>query len=142
PAVAAAVRARLKSEGRTLAALAVELGIGAPTLTDILEAMEKPGRDPRDDAAPPILRADVLKMEDLHAGMWLKGTVRNVVDFGAFVDIGVKQDGLVHVSEMADRFVKSPLDVVQVGDVVDVRVITIDAARGRIGLSMRKMGQV
>ncbi len=142
PAVAASVRARLKTEGRTLAALAVELGIGAPTLTDILEAMEKPGRDPRDDAAPPILRADVLKMEDLQPGMWLKGTVRNVVDFGAFVDIGVKQDGLVHVSEMADRFIKSPLDVVQVGDVVDVRVITIDAARGRIGLSMRKMGQV
>ncbi len=139
PTVAAAVRARLKSEGRTLAALAAELGVGTPTLTDILEAMEKPGRDPRDDAAPPILRADVLKMEDLQAGMWLKGTVRNVVDFGAFVDIGVKQDGLVHVSEMADRFIKSPLDVVQVGDVVDVRVLTIDAARGRIGLSMRKV---
>ncbi len=138
PAVAAAVRAHLKSEGRALAVLAAELGIGAPTLTDILEAMEKPGRDPRDDAAPPILRADVLKIEDLQPGMWLKGTVRNVVDFGAFVDIGVKQDGLVHVSEMADRFVKSPLDVVQVGDVVDVRVLTIDAARGRIGLSMRK----
>ncbi|MEO7912192.1 MAG: Tex family protein [Roseiflexaceae bacterium] len=138
PAVAASVRARLKSEGRSLATLATELGIGAPTLTDILEAMEKPGRDPRDDAAPPILRADVLKMEDLQTGMWLKGTVRNVVDFGAFVDIGVKQDGLVHVSEMADRFIKSPLDVVQVGDVVDVRVLTIDASRGRIGLSMRK----
>jgi uncharacterized protein len=138
PAVAAATRARLKSEGRTLAALAAELNIGVPTLTDILEAMEKPGRDPRDDAAPPILRADVLKIEDLQPGMWLKGTVRNVVDFGAFVDIGVKQDGLVHVSEMADRFVKSPLDVVQVGDVVDVRVLTIDAVRGRIGLSMRK----
>src|SRR5215213_6411120 len=138
PAVAATTRTRLKTEGRTLAALAVELGIGAPTLADILEAMEKPGRDPRDDAAPPILRADVLKLEDLQPGMWLKGTVRNVVDFGAFVDIGIKQDGLVHVSEMAGRFVKSPLDVVQVGDVVDVRVMTIDAARGRIGLSMRK----
>jgi len=100
--------------------------------------MAKPGRDPRDDAAPPILRADVLKMEDLQPGMWLKGTVRNVVDFGAFVDIGVKQDGLVHVSELANRFVKNPLDVVQVGDVVDVRVLTVDAARGRIGLSMRK----
>jgi len=141
PAIAASVRARLKAERRTLGALATELGIGAPTLTDILDAMEKPGRDPRDDAAPPILRADVLKMEDLQIGMWLKGTVRNVVDFGAFVDIGVKQDGLVHVSEMADRFIKSPLDVVQVGDVVDVRVLTIDAARGRIGLSMRKMEQ-
>jgi uncharacterized protein len=138
PAVAASVKARLKSEGRTLAALAAELGIGEPTLADILAAMEKPGRDPRDDSAPPILRADVLKMEDLQPGMWLKGTVRNVVDFGAFVDIGVKQDGLVHVSEMAQRFVKNPLDVVQVGDVVDVRVLTVDAARGRIGLSMRK----
>src|SRR6266540_876953 len=138
PAVAAAVRAHLKSEGRALAVLAAELGIGAPTLADILEAMEKPGRDPRDDAAPPILRADVLKMDDLQLGMWLKGTVRNVVDFGAFVDIGIKQDGLVHVSEMADRFVKNPLDVVQVGDVVDVRVLTIDAARGRIGLSMKR----
>src|SRR4051794_37805186 len=92
PAVASATRARLKNEGRTLAALATELTIGVPTLTDILEAMEKPGRDPRDDAAPPILRADVLKIEDLQPGMWLKGTVRNVVDFGAFVDIGVKQD--------------------------------------------------
>jgi len=138
PAVAANVRARLKGEGRTLAALAAELDIGEPTLADILAAMEKPGRDPRDDSAPPILRADVLKLEDLQPGMWLKGTIRNVVDFGAFVDIGVKQDGLVHVSEMAQRFVKNPFDVVQVGDVVDVRVLTIDAARGRIGLSMRK----
>ncbi|HEU5101097.1 MAG TPA: Tex family protein [Roseiflexaceae bacterium] len=138
PAVAANVRARLKAGGRPLSALAAELGIGEPTLADILAAMEKPGRDPRDDSAPPILRADVLKLEDLQPGMWLKGTVRNVVDFGAFVDIGVKQDGLVHVSEMAQRFVKNPLDVVQVGDVVDVRVLTVDAARGRIGLSMRK----
>jgi uncharacterized protein len=138
PAVAASVRARLKAEGRALSALAAELGIGEPTLADILAAMEKPGRDPRDDSAPPILRADVLKLEDLQPGMWLKGTIRNVVDFGAFVDIGVKQDGLVHVSEMAQRFVRNPLDVVQVGDVVDVRVLTIDAVRGRIGLSMRK----
>jgi uncharacterized protein len=84
------------------------------------------------------LRADVLKIEDLQPGMWLKGTVRNVVDFGAFVDIGVKQDGLVHVSEMANRYIKNPLEIVQVGDIVDVRVLTIDAARGRIGLSMRK----
>jgi uncharacterized protein len=137
PNVAAGVRAQLEG-GRTLAQLAAELGVGEPTLADILEAMAKPGRDPRDDAAPPILRADVLKMEDLQPGMWLKGTVRNVVDFGAFVDIGVKQDGLVHVSELADRFVKNPLDVVQVGDVVDVRVLSVDAARGRIGLSMRK----
>jgi uncharacterized protein len=138
PNVAASVRSQLKSGGWTLAKLAAELGVGEPTLADILDAMEKPGRDPRDDATPPILRADVLKMDDLQPGMWLKGTVRNVVDFGAFVDIGVKQDGLVHVSELADRFVKNPLDVVQVGDVVDVRVLTVDAARGRIGLSMRK----
>jgi uncharacterized protein len=101
--------------------------------------MAKPGRDPRDDAPPPILRADVLSLEDLKPGMWLKGTVRNVIDFGAFVDIGVKQDGLVHISELADRFVKSPLDVVQVGDVVDVRVLSVDTARGRIGLSMKKV---
>jgi uncharacterized protein len=138
PNVAANVRSQLKSGGWTLAKLAAELGVGEPTLADILDAMEKPGRDPRDDATPPILRADVLKMDDLQPGMWLKGTVRNVVDFGAFVDIGVKQDGLVHVSELADRFVKNPLDVVQVGDVVDVRVLAVDAARGRIGLSMRK----
>jgi len=100
--------------------------------------MARPGRDPRDDAPPPILRSDVLKLEDLQFGMWLKGTVRNVVDFGAFVDIGVKQDGLVHVSEMAGRFVRNPLEVVQVGDIVDVRVLSVDAARGRIALSMRK----
>jgi uncharacterized protein len=119
------------------ALLAAELGIGEPTLADMLDAMARPGRDPRDDAPPPLLRADVLKMEDLQPGMQLKGTVRNVVDFGAFVDIGVKQDGLVHVSEMADRFVKNPLDIVHVGDIVDVRVLSIDLARGRIGLSMR-----
>jgi uncharacterized protein len=137
PEVAARVR-QLLASGTTPAQLAAELGIGVPTLNDMLDAMARPGRDPRDDAAPPILRADVLKMEDLQPGMWLKGTVRNVVDFGAFVDIGVKQDGLVHVSELAGRFVKNPLDVVQVGDIVDVRVLTVDVARGRIGLSMKK----
>jgi uncharacterized protein len=135
-----AVRARqLFADGRaTPAQLAADLGIGEPTLLDMLDALARPGRDPRDDAPPPILRADVLKLEDLQPGMWLKGTVRNVVDFGAFVDIGVKQDGLVHVSELANRYVRNPLDIVQVGDVVDVRVLTVDAARGRIGLSMRK----
>jgi uncharacterized protein len=138
PEVAARVREQLTAGATTPAALAAELGIGEPTLNDMLDAMARPGRDPRDDAAPPILRADVLKIEDVQPGMWLKGTVRNVVDFGAFVDIGVKQDGLVHVSELANRFVKNPLDVVQVGDIVDVRVVTIDVARGRIGLSMRK----
>jgi uncharacterized protein len=138
PDVAARVRQLFAAGEITRARLASELGIGEPTLLDMLDAMARPGRDPRDDAPPPILRADVLKIEDLQTGMWLKGTVRNVVDFGAFVDIGVKQDGLVHVSELANRFVKNPLDVVQVGDIVDVRVLTVDAARGRIGLSMRK----
>jgi len=138
PDIAARVRQLFASSETTPGQLAADLGIGQPTLNDMLDAMARPGRDPRDDAAPPILRADVLKMEDLQPGMWLKGTVRNVVDFGAFVDIGVKQDGLVHVSEMADRFVKNPLDVVQVGDVVDIRVLTVDVARGRIGLSMKK----
>jgi uncharacterized protein len=137
PAVAARVREQLKEQGRSLAALAAELGVGEPTLADILDAMARPGRDPREDLPPPILREDVLKMEDLQPGMTLKGTVRNVVDFGAFVDIGVKQDGLVHVSELAARRVSHPLDVVQVGDVVDVRVLSVDVARGRIALSMR-----
>jgi uncharacterized protein len=139
PAVAARVREQIRAGALTLAGLAGELGIGEPTLADILEDMAKPGRDPRDDASPPILRADVLKLEDLRPGMQLKGTVRNVVDFGAFVDIGVKQDGLVHISELAGRFVKNPLDVVQVGDVVDVRVLSVDLARGRIALSMRQL---
>jgi uncharacterized protein len=138
PDVAARVRQLFAARETTPAQLAAELQIGEPTLVDMLDALARPGRDPRDDAAPVLLRADVLKIEDLEPGMWLKGTVRNVVDFGAFVDIGVKQDGLVHVSAMADRFVKNPLDVVQVGDVVDVRVVTVDIARGRIGLSMKK----
>ncbi|MGA9349733.1 MAG: Tex family protein [Anaerolineae bacterium] len=121
-----------------LAQLAEVLEVGLPTLTDIFDNLIKPGRDPRDELPKPILRSDVLKMEDLREGMILKGTVRNVVDFGAFVDIGVKQDGLVHVSQMADRYVKNPLEVVSVGDVVEVKVINLDLERGRIGLSMRK----
>ncbi len=112
--------------------------MGEPTLTDIIEQLDRPGRDPRDELPPPLLRADLLKIEDLEAGMWLKGTVRNVVDFGAFVDIGLKQDGLVHVSELADRRVRNPLEVVQVGDQVDVQVLSIDLPRGRIALSMKK----
>jgi protein Tex len=119
------------------AALADLLEVGGPTLADILDALARPGRDPREDLPPPILRHDVLKMEDLREGMRLKGTVRNVVDFGAFVDIGVKQDGLVHVSKMADRYVRDPFEVVSVGDVVDVVVTSVDLQRGRIGLSMR-----
>lgn len=138
-AIATHIGQQLQAGSLTLTALAQELAIGEPTLTDILEAIERPGRDPRDEAPPPLLRADVLKMEDLTPGMQLRGTVRNVVDFGAFVDIGVKQDGLIHISELADRFVRSPLDVVQVGDIVDVRVVSVDLQRGRIALSMRGM---
>jgi uncharacterized protein len=117
--------------------LAELLEVGVPTLADILDGLARPGRDPRDDLPPPILRQDVLRMEDLEVGMRLKGTVRNVVDFGAFVDIGVKQDGLVHVSKMSDRYVRDPFEMVSVGDVVDVTVISVDLDRGRIGLSMR-----
>ncbi len=120
-----------------VAGLAELLDVGEPTLADILDGLERPGRDPRDELPAPVLRRDVLKMEDLREGMRLKGTVRNVVDFGAFVDIGVKQDGLVHVSKMADRYVRDPFEVVGVGDVVEVTVVSVDLERGRIGLSMR-----
>lgn len=103
----------------------------------MVEELKKPGRDPRQDMPRPILRQDVMQLSDLSVGMVLKGTVRNVIDFGAFVDIGVHQDGLVHISQMAkNRFVKHPLDVVSVGDIVDVKVISIDEKKGRIGLSM------
>lgn len=117
---------------------AEELGIGKPTLKDIIDALAKPGRDPREDMPKPIFRNDVLKMEDLKPGMTLAGTVRNVVDFGAFVDIGVKQDGLVHVSELSDKYVNNPTDVVAVGDIVEVRVKEVDLSRKRIALSMKK----
>jgi uncharacterized protein len=123
--------------GENLGELADLLEVGGPTLADILDSLAKPGRDPRDELPPPLLRQDVLKMEDLKEGMILKGTVRNVVDFGAFVDIGVKQDGLVHVSQMAERYIKNPFEVVRVGDVVSVKVISVDLERGRIGLSMK-----
>ncbi len=118
--------------------LAQLLEVGEPTLADILNALVRPGRDPRDDLPKPVLRSDVLQMEDLNPGMRLQGTVRNVVDFGAFVDIGVKQDGLVHISRLADRFVENPHAIVSVGDVVDVTVLEVDLDRGRIALSMRK----
>ena len=118
--------------------LAEKLGIGEYTFADIASELEKPGRDPRESAPAPVLRSDVLELSDLKPDMELKGTVRNIVDFGAFVDIGVHQDGLVHISEMADRFVKHPLDVVKVGDIVDVRVLSIDEKRGKIALSMKK----
>jgi len=129
--------AATSGEGAAWAELAAKVGVGLPTLQDILENLEKPGLDPRDALPAPILRHDVLKIEDLQPEMILQGTVRNVVDFGAFVDIGVKQDGLVHVSELADRFVRDPLSVVAVGQVVQVRVLKVDKQRGRVQLSMR-----
>ena len=117
------------------------LGIGEPTLRDIVKELEKPGRDPRDEMPRPILRSDVMDMKDLKPGMILKGTVRNVIDFGAFVDIGVHQDGLVHISQMSSKkFVKHPLDVVSVGDIVDVKVLDVDLNKKRISLSM-KLGE-
>ena len=117
--------------------MAAELGIGQITLTDIIKELEKPGRDPREEMPAPILRTDVLEMKDLKEGMVLKGTVRNVIDFGAFVDIGVHQDGLVHISQLSkQRFVKHPLDVVSVGDIVEVKVLSVDMAKKRIQLSM------
>ena len=118
--------------------LSGELGVGEITLRDIVKELEKPGRDPREDMPKPILRTDVMEMEDLKEGMKLKGTVRNVIDFGAFVDIGVHQDGLVHISQMADHFVKHPLEVVSVGDVVEVTVLSVDQEKKRIQLSMRE----
>ena len=117
--------------------MAQELGIGEITLTDILKELEKPSRDPRENMPAPILRSDVLDMKDLKPGMILKGTVRNVIDFGVFVDIGVHQDGLVHISQITDRFIKHPLEAVSVGDIVEVQVLTVDAAKKRIGLTMR-----
>ena len=117
--------------------LAAELGIGELTLTDILKELEKPARDPRDDMPAPILRSDVLDMKDLKPGMILKGTVRNVIDFGVFVDIGVHQDGLVHISQITDRFIKHPMEAVSVGDIVDVQVLAVDMAKKRISLTMK-----
>ncbi|MBR0172308.1 MAG: RNA-binding transcriptional accessory protein [Lachnospiraceae bacterium] len=117
-------------------ALAAEIGCGEITLTDMLDELEKPARDPRADMQAPVLRSDVLEMKDLKPGMKLKGTVRNVIDFGAFVDIGVHEDGLVHISKMAKRFIKHPLEVVSVGDVIDVTVLDVDEKRGRISLTM------
>ena len=127
----------LASKVRDKKKLAEELGIGEITLTDILNELEKPARDPRESMPAPILRSDVLNMEDLKPGMVLKGTVRNVIDFGAFVDIGVHQDGLVHISRITNRFIKHPLEAVSVGDVVDVKVLEVDLAKKRISLTMR-----
>ena len=117
--------------------LAEELGIGEITLQDIVKELEKPARDPREEMPKPILRTDVLEMKDLKEGMVLKGTVRNVIDFGVFVDIGVHQDGLVHISQITDRYIKHPLEVVGIGDIVDVKVMSVDLKRKRIQLTMR-----
>lgn len=119
--------------------LADELGIGAPTLQDIITELMKPGRDPRDEVEQPILRSDVMSIEDLKEGMVLTGTVRNVIDFGAFVDIGVHQDGLVHISQLSDKYVKHPMDVVSIGDIVKVRVLEADAKKNRISLTMKNV---
>ena len=117
--------------------MAEKLGIGEITLRDIIKELGRPGRDPREDMPKPILRSDVLEMKDLKEGMILKGTVRNVIDFGAFVDIGVHQDGLVHISQLSDKFIKHPLEAVKVGDIVEVRVLSVDVAKKRIALSMK-----
>lgn len=124
-------------EKRSLEKIADKLNIGIPTLEDIVENIIKPGRDPRENMPKPILRSDVLKIEDLEKGMTLKGTVRNVIDFGAFVDIGVKQDGLLHISEMANKFIKHPMEVVSVGDIIDVTIKSVDIEKGRISLSLK-----
>ena len=116
--------------------LSEKLGVGQVTLKDIIDEIKKPGRDPREDGIKPILRTDVLKIEDIQEGMILKGTIRNVVDFGAFVDIGIKNDGLVHKSEMSKNFVKDPMTIVTVGDIVDVKVIGVDMNKQRVALSM------
>lgn len=118
--------------------LAGEIGIGAPTVSDIIKELQKPGRDPRDELPPPLMRSgDIMDIADLKEGMELVGTVRNVIDFGCFVDIGVHEDGLVHISQICDRYIKSPLDVVKVGEVVKVKVLSVDTKRGRISLSMK-----
>ena len=116
---------------------AKELEVGEMTLKDIIDELSKPGRDPREEMPKPVLRADVLKFEDLREGQILTGTVRNVTDFGAFVDVGVKHDGLVHISELSNSFVKNPSDVVSVGDIVKVKVIGIDQDRQKVKLSMK-----
>ncbi|MDU0938890.1 MAG: Tex family protein [Clostridiales bacterium] len=129
---------KIKEKKISLPDLARELNIGEFTLEDIIGELAKPGRDPREDLPSPVLRSDILDLSDLKIGMTLKGTVRNVIDFGAFVDIGVHQDGLIHISELSDRFIKHPLDVVKVGDIVDVKIISIDTDKKKIGLSMKK----
>ena len=131
------LKSRLENVGGIKEA-AEKTGAGVPTLSDIVSELMQPGRDPRDELPKPILRTDVMKIDDLKPGMELTGTVRNVVDFGAFVDIGVHQDGLVHVSQISDSFVKNPADVLKVGDIVKVRVLSVDVKKQRISLTMKK----
>ena len=131
------INLREKLKKVDVAKTAKELDIGEMTLNDIIEEISKPGRDPREEMPKPILRQDVLKFEDLKEGMVLQGTVRNVIDFGAFIDIGVKYDGLVHISEMSDKYIKNPAEIVSVGDIVKVKVIKIDEERHKVGLSMK-----
>jgi uncharacterized protein len=119
-------------------ALAEKIGVGVPTMLDIIKELMQPGRDPRDELPPPMLRTDVMDMNDLKPGMELQGTVRNVIDFGAFVDIGVHQDGLVHISQITDRYIKHPSEVLKVGQVVTVWVISVDVNKKRISLTMKK----
>ena len=128
--------AKVKAYGEEKAA--EEIGVGVPTLRDVVSELLKPGRDIRDDLPQPILRTDVLEIKDLKPGMVLTGTVRNVIDFGVFVDIGVHQDGLVHISQVADKFIKHPSEIVAVGDVVKVVVLEVDEKKHRIGLSMKQ----
>ena len=129
----------IKEKVSNIEELAKELNTGVPTLLDILKELEKPGRDPREDMPKPILRSDVLSMEDLTEGMILKGTVRNIIDFGAFVDIGVHQDGLVHISEMTEKYIKHPLEIVSVGEIIDVKILNVDIKKKRISLSMKNL---
>ncbi len=134
-------RIKLLYRGKTMDKLAADIGVGLPTMMDILEEIKKPGRDPRDSAPAVVFRNDVRSFEDLKVDMELTGTVRNVVDFGAFVDIGVKQDGLVHISQLSDKYVKHPMDAVSVGDNVKVKIISIDHEKGKIGLTMKGLNK-
>lgn len=129
------IRKRLSMQ--SLDALSAELGIGVPTIRDIAEALLKKGRDPREELPQPVLRSDIMDMNDLQPGMVMTGTVRNVIDFGAFVDIGVHQDGLVHISQICDRYIKHPLEVLSVGDIVKVKILSVDTAKKRISLTMK-----
>ena len=117
--------------------LAEQIGIGVPTLSDIITELTRPGRDPRDELPPPLLRSDVMDIKDLKEGMVLKGTVRNVIDFGAFVDIGVHQDGLVHISQITDKYIKHPSEILKVGDVVEVMILSVDLKKQQIKLTMK-----